>query len=93
MNQPHAVRDVTPLTLSGHPADWRRVATALTSGGHPVLSGLVRSGLAGAGAGAVELALEPPHAEAIQKVAASLGVRLVAAQAPAPGSPSVAAAT
>ncbi len=67
------------LILAGHPADWRSVATALTSGGRPVLSGLVRSGLAGARTGAVELAFESPHAESIQRVAASVGIRLVAA--------------
>ncbi len=67
------------LTLAGHPADWRIVATALTSGGRPVLSGLVRSGLAGAGTDAVELVFEPRHAESIQRIATSVGVRLVAA--------------
>ena len=82
MNQPHAARTVTSLTLAGHPADWRHVATALTSGGRPVLSTLVRAALAGppdgAGTGAVVLSFEPTHAAAIQRVAAGLGVRLAA---------------
>ncbi len=75
------------LTLAAHPADWRTVATALTSGGRPVLSGLVRSGLAGAGTQALELAFEPRHAESIQRIAASVGVQLVAAPLPTAPAP------
>jgi hypothetical protein len=74
-----------PLTLVAHPADWRTVATALTRGGRPVLSNLVRAGLAspprGAAPQAVGLSFDPTHAAAIRRVAAGLGVRVAAGRA------------
>lgn len=81
MNDPNApASTTTPLTLAGHAADWRSLATALTSGGRPVLSNLVRTELAGATrrstAARVALSFVPAHAAAIQRTAANLGIRL-----------------
>ena len=74
------------LTLAGHPADWRNLATALTSRGRPILSDLVRTELATAPhrepTGRVTLSFVPAHASAIQRAAASLGIRLEASSTP-----------
>jgi hypothetical protein len=74
-----STRTPASLTLVAHPADWRTVATALTRGGRPVLSNLVRAGLSGppraAAPHVVGLSFDPAHAAAIRRVAADLGVR------------------
>ena len=70
------------LTLAGHPADWRSLATALTSGGRPVLSDLLRAELASTPhhtpAERLSLSFVPAHAAAIQRTAAMIGIRLAA---------------
>lgn len=79
MHRPTAAGVTTPpLALVGHIANWRRLATALSGGGRPVLSDLLRSRLAATGeqTGRIVLSFVPAHAAAILRVACGLGISL-----------------